>query len=176
MISFGNAASSHSGLIPLKTVYKKRGELLWTIASKTNFINLHSFLWQSETSHNQGIPNQVPWLGLVSRFQIWDFCGYSLNTLKLISKNGNPLFFPVRWDKVLRSSEMKVEWLYLFLSVTHTLNFSCSSLLAVYFRFLAIQIGSFVCEIRSENFEVDQFDFQPVLCCVNKMVLTWKHT
>ena len=27
MISFGNAASSHSGLIPLKTVYKKRGEL-----------------------------------------------------------------------------------------------------------------------------------------------------
>ena len=42
MISFGNAASSHSGLIPLKTVYKKRGELLWAIASKKNFINLHS--------------------------------------------------------------------------------------------------------------------------------------
>ena len=42
MISFGNAASSHSGLIPLKTAYKKRGELLWAIASKTNFINLHS--------------------------------------------------------------------------------------------------------------------------------------
>ena len=31
---------------------------------------------------NQGIPNQVPWLGLVSFFQIWGFCGYSLNTLK----------------------------------------------------------------------------------------------
>ena len=29
MITFGNAASSHSGLIPVKTVYKKRGELLW---------------------------------------------------------------------------------------------------------------------------------------------------
>ena len=44
MISFGNAASSrsHSGLIPLKTVYKKRGELLWAIASKKNFINLRS--------------------------------------------------------------------------------------------------------------------------------------
>ena len=43
MISFGNAASSHSDLIPLKTVYKKRGELLcWAIASKKNFINLHS--------------------------------------------------------------------------------------------------------------------------------------
>ena len=41
MISFGNAASSHSGLIPLKTVYKKRGELLWAITSKENFINLH---------------------------------------------------------------------------------------------------------------------------------------
>ena len=42
MISFGNAASSHSGLIPLKTSHKKRGELLWAIVSKKNFINLHS--------------------------------------------------------------------------------------------------------------------------------------
>ena len=42
MISFGNAASSHSALIPLKTSHKKRGELLWAIASKKNFINLHS--------------------------------------------------------------------------------------------------------------------------------------
>ena len=42
MISFGNAALSHSGLIPLKTAYKKRGELLRVIASKKNFINLHS--------------------------------------------------------------------------------------------------------------------------------------
>ena len=42
MISFGNAASSHNGLIPLKTVYKKREELLWAIASKKNFINSHS--------------------------------------------------------------------------------------------------------------------------------------
>ena len=42
MISFGNAASSHSGLIPLKTAYKKRRELLWAIASKKGFINLHS--------------------------------------------------------------------------------------------------------------------------------------
>ena len=42
MISFGNAASSHSGLIPLKTAYKKRGESLWATASKKNFINLHS--------------------------------------------------------------------------------------------------------------------------------------
>ena len=42
MISFGNAASSHSGLIPLKTSYKKRGELLWAIVSKKSFINLHS--------------------------------------------------------------------------------------------------------------------------------------
>ena len=42
MIRFGNAASSHSGLISLKTAYKKRGELLWAIASKKNFINLHS--------------------------------------------------------------------------------------------------------------------------------------
>ena len=42
MMSFGNAASSYSGLIPLTTAYNKRGELLWAIASKKNFINLHS--------------------------------------------------------------------------------------------------------------------------------------
>ena len=38
MMSLGNAASCHSGLIPLKTVYKKRGELLRAIASKNNFL------------------------------------------------------------------------------------------------------------------------------------------
>ena len=42
MISFGNEASFPSGLIPLKTAYRKRGELLWAIASKKNFINLNS--------------------------------------------------------------------------------------------------------------------------------------
>ena len=42
MISFENAASSHSGLIPSKTAYKKRGKLLGAMASKKNFINLHS--------------------------------------------------------------------------------------------------------------------------------------
>ena len=40
-VSFGNAAISHSGLILLKTAYRKRGELLWAIGS-LNFINLHS--------------------------------------------------------------------------------------------------------------------------------------
>ena len=52
MISFGNAASSHSGLIPLKTVYKKRGELLWAIASKENFINLHSAVFVTVLARN----------------------------------------------------------------------------------------------------------------------------
>ena len=52
MISFGNAASSHSGLIPLKTVYKKRGELLWAIASKENFINLHSAAFVTVLARN----------------------------------------------------------------------------------------------------------------------------
>ena len=35
MIRFGNPASSHGGLIPLKTAHKKRGQrgkLLWAIA------------------------------------------------------------------------------------------------------------------------------------------------
>ena len=42
MISSGNAASTYSGLIPLKTAYKTRGELLWTMVSKKDFINFHS--------------------------------------------------------------------------------------------------------------------------------------
>ena len=42
MMNWGNAASSYSGLIPLKTAYRKRGELLWAIASKKNFMNLYS--------------------------------------------------------------------------------------------------------------------------------------
>ena len=47
MISFGNAVSSHCDLIPLKTVYKKRAELLWAIASKVNFITcIQLFLLQ----------------------------------------------------------------------------------------------------------------------------------
>ena len=42
MICFRIAASPHSSLIPLKTVYKKRGKFLWAIACKKNFSNLHS--------------------------------------------------------------------------------------------------------------------------------------
>ena len=53
---------------------------------------LKSQIWQSETSPNQGIPNQIPRLGLVSLFQIWDVCGYSLNTLKY-PKMGIRYFF-----------------------------------------------------------------------------------
>ena len=52
MISFGNTASSHSGVIPLKTAYKKRGELLWAIASKKMFINLHSAAFVTVFAHN----------------------------------------------------------------------------------------------------------------------------
>ena len=37
-----------------------------------------SQIWQSETSPSQGIPNQVPWLGLVG---IWVFWGYSLKLI-----------------------------------------------------------------------------------------------
>ena len=42
MMSWGNAASCHNGLILLKTSCKERGELLRAIASKKNFSNLHS--------------------------------------------------------------------------------------------------------------------------------------
>ena len=52
MISFENAASSHGGLTPLKTAYKKRGELLWAIASKKNFIKLHSAAFDTVFGRN----------------------------------------------------------------------------------------------------------------------------
>ena len=54
MVSFGNAASSHSGLIPLKTAYKKkkRGELVRAIASKKNSINLHSAAFVAVVARN----------------------------------------------------------------------------------------------------------------------------
>ena len=52
MISLGNAASSRSGVIPLKTAYKKRGELLWAIASKKDFINLHSAAFDTVFGRN----------------------------------------------------------------------------------------------------------------------------
>ena len=52
MISFENEASSHSGLTPLETAYEKRGELLWAIASKKNFINLHSVAFDTVFGRN----------------------------------------------------------------------------------------------------------------------------
>ena len=52
MISFGNAASSHSGLIPLKTAYEKSGELLRAIASKKNLSNLHSAAFVTAFARN----------------------------------------------------------------------------------------------------------------------------
>ena len=56
MISFGNAASSHSSLIPWKTSYKKRGELPWAIVSKKNFINLHSAAFVTVFVRNWSTP------------------------------------------------------------------------------------------------------------------------
>ena len=52
MVGFGNEASSHSDFIPLKTAYKKRGEYLWAIASKKNFIKLHSAAFVTVIARN----------------------------------------------------------------------------------------------------------------------------
>ena len=62
MKSFGNAALSHSGLIPLKTSYKKRGELLWAIVSKKNFINLHSAAFVTVFTRNLVMPTNFAFL------------------------------------------------------------------------------------------------------------------
>ena len=64
-----------------------------------------AYLKSTHKNHKFGKVRQVPtrelptkfppWLGLVSLFQIWDFCGYSLNTLKY-PKMGIFLLFPVQ--------------------------------------------------------------------------------
>ena len=41
-MSSGNKVSSLNGLIPFKTVYEKRGELLWPFVSLKNLISLRS--------------------------------------------------------------------------------------------------------------------------------------
>jgi len=51
-----------------------------------------SQIWKGETSPNQGTWLGIPWLGLVSLCQIWDFYGFSLNTLKY-PKMGIRYFF-----------------------------------------------------------------------------------
>ena len=53
---------------------------------------LKSQIWKSETSPNLGTWLGIPWLGLVSLCQIWDFYGYSLNTQKY-PKMGIRYFF-----------------------------------------------------------------------------------
>ena len=57
-----------------------------------------SQIWKSETSPNQRTWLGIPWLGLVSLYQIWDFYGYSLNTLKY-QKMGIRYFFLCRTKK-----------------------------------------------------------------------------
>ena len=65
------------------------------------FLDILGYLKNTHKNPKFGRLRQVPgtwlgilWLGLVSLCQIWDFCGYSLNTPE-ISNIGNLLFFPV---------------------------------------------------------------------------------
>ena len=73
-----------------------------------------SQIWKSETSPNQGTWLGIPLLGFVSFCQIWDFCGYSLNTLKYpvlgicyfflwynVRKTVNPILVTLRLLKLL---------------------------------------------------------------------------
>ena len=52
-------------------------------------------------SPNQGTWLGIPWLGLASLCQIWDFCGYFLNTLKY-PKMGIRYFFLCLYYRPLR--------------------------------------------------------------------------
>ena len=58
-------------------------------------------IWKSETSPSLGTWLGIPWLGLVSLCQIWDFYGYSLNT-KNIQK----------WESGIFSCGVALLWFY----------------------------------------------------------------
>ena len=58
-------------------------------------------IWKSETSPSLGTWLGIPWLGLVSLYQIWDFYGYSLNT-KNIQK----------WESGIFSCAVALLWFY----------------------------------------------------------------
>ena len=47
-------------------------------------------MWKSETSPNQGTWLGIPWMGLVSLCQIWDFYGYSLRWLDTVFQGQYP--------------------------------------------------------------------------------------
>ena len=46
------------------------------------FLDILGYLKNTHKNPNQGTWLGIPWLGLVSLCQIWDFYGYSLNTQK----------------------------------------------------------------------------------------------
>ena len=57
----------------------------WVYTGKNNgfpCLDILGYLKNTHKNPNQGTWLGIPWLGLVSLYQIWDFCGYSLNTLK----------------------------------------------------------------------------------------------
>ena len=75
-----------------------------------------SHIWKSETSPNQGTWLGIPWLGLVSLCQIWNFYGYSLNTLKY-PKMGICYFFLCGWipspnEDVTQKTEKTLDNIY----------------------------------------------------------------
>ena len=79
MTSFGNAASSHSGLIPLKTAFQKGGDLLWAITRKKNFINPHSAAFVRDVYVIWSIPTNF------ALFQkLLDTTFYKLDNLEII--------------------------------------------------------------------------------------------
>ena len=71
------------------TICEKKYEIVACIINvytgKNNrfpFLDILGYLKNTHKNPNQGTWLGIPWLGLVSLCQIWDFCGYSLNTLK----------------------------------------------------------------------------------------------
>ena len=78
MISFRNAGSSHSGLIPLKTAYKNRGELLRAISSKKNFFTCKHKIWGGNWLYLR------PYLKAFSVFNVLETCRVYLLAIDLM--------------------------------------------------------------------------------------------
>ena len=63
------------------------------------FFDILGYLKNTHKNPSQGTWLGIPWLGLVSLCQIWDFYGYSLNTLK----------YPKMGINVLQPSQEKLK-------------------------------------------------------------------
>ena len=96
--------------ILMKMEFRSQRRKTTNMAAVTSTGKNNGFPFLDIFGYLKNIPNQVPRLGLVSLFQIWDFCGYSLNTQKY-RKIGIRYFF--LWSRANQSEISRAQFVFL---------------------------------------------------------------